>query len=212
MSGLGNPILGGVRTTGNLQGQQPTRRNSLFGANVRFDGELLCDFMLGFARRRAIAAMPYVAKQPNRRQVVVVGSGWAGATLSTALDERKYKVTVVSPEETTPYTPLLASAACGLYDFRYGTTSSPRSPPPLKQHESLLTKPAASWRPRFVTRQWTCDTSKHVLKTWTSHPRDANVLLPLMNCPTHRQSISNCLTTTLFWHRAAQTIPLARLE
>lgn len=52
---------------------------------------------------------------------MIVGSGWAGATISTALDERKYKITVVSPEETTPYTPLLASAACGLYDFRYAT-------------------------------------------------------------------------------------------
>lgn len=61
--------------------------------------------------------MPYVAKQANRKRVVIVGSGWAGATISTALDERKYKITVVSPEETTPYTPLLASAACGLYDF-----------------------------------------------------------------------------------------------
>lgn len=62
--------------------------------------------------------MPYVAKQASRKRVVIVGSGWAGATLSTALDERKYKITVISPEETTPYTPLLASAACGLYDFR----------------------------------------------------------------------------------------------
>ncbi|KAJ0110275.1 hypothetical protein J7T55_000708 [Diaporthe amygdali] len=61
--------------------------------------------------------MPYVAKQANRKRVIIVGSGWAGATLSTALDERKFKVTVISPEETTPYTPLLASAACGLYDF-----------------------------------------------------------------------------------------------
>jgi NADH:ubiquinone reductase (non-electrogenic) len=65
--------------------------------------------------------MPFVAKQANRRRVVIVGSGWAGATISTALDEQKYKITVVSPEETTPYTPLLASAACGLYDFRYAT-------------------------------------------------------------------------------------------
>ncbi|KAI7773046.1 hypothetical protein LA080_012104 [Diaporthe eres] len=61
--------------------------------------------------------MPFVAKQADRKRVVIVGSGWAGATISTALDERKYKITVVSPEETTPYTPLLASAACGLYDF-----------------------------------------------------------------------------------------------
>lgn len=68
---------------------------------------------------KTVAIMPFVAKQSNRRRVVIVGSGWAGATMSTALDERKYKITVVSPEETTPYTPLLASAACGLYDFRY---------------------------------------------------------------------------------------------
>lgn len=67
--------------------------------------------------------MPFVAKQVNRKRVLIVGSGWAGATLSTALDERKYKITVVSPEETTPYTPLLASAACGLYDFRYASHS-----------------------------------------------------------------------------------------
>lgn len=63
--------------------------------------------------------MPYVAKQANRKTIVIVGSGWAGATLATALDERKFKITVLSPEETTPYTPLLASAACGLYDFRF---------------------------------------------------------------------------------------------
>lgn len=62
--------------------------------------------------------MPYASKQANRKVVLIVGTGWAGATLSTALDERKFKITVVSPEETTPYTPLLASAACGLYDFR----------------------------------------------------------------------------------------------
>ncbi|TAQ88978.1 hypothetical protein B7494_g2696 [Chlorociboria aeruginascens] len=52
-----------------------------------------------------------------RKEVVIIGSGWAGATLSTALDETKYSITVISPETTTPYTPLLASAACGFYDF-----------------------------------------------------------------------------------------------
>lgn len=49
--------------------------------------------------------------------VLIIGSGWAGATLSGSLDESKYSITVISPETTTPYTPLLASAACGLYDF-----------------------------------------------------------------------------------------------
>lgn len=59
-----------------------------------------------------------VAKHANRQVVLIVGTGWAGATLAESLDETKFKITVVSPEETTPYTPLLASAACGLYDFR----------------------------------------------------------------------------------------------
>lgn len=74
--------------------------------------------MFALTRKQTAAIMPYVAKQANRKAIVVVGSGWAGITLSSALDERKYKITIVSPEETTPYTPLLASAACGLYDFR----------------------------------------------------------------------------------------------
>jgi hypothetical protein len=57
------------------------------------------------------------AKWPPRREIIIIGSGWAGSTLATALDETKYSITVVSPETTTPYTPLLASAACGLYEF-----------------------------------------------------------------------------------------------
>ena len=52
-----------------------------------------------------------------KQNVIIVGSGWAGSTLSTSLDESKYSITIISPETTTPYTPLLASAACGLYDF-----------------------------------------------------------------------------------------------
>ncbi|KAL5330932.1 hypothetical protein ACEPPN_000458 [Leptodophora sp. 'Broadleaf-Isolate-01'] len=52
-----------------------------------------------------------------KQEIIIVGSGWAGSTLSTSLDESKYSITVLSPETTTPYTPLLASAACGLYDF-----------------------------------------------------------------------------------------------
>jgi NADH:ubiquinone reductase (non-electrogenic) len=52
-----------------------------------------------------------------KKSIVIIGSGWAGSTLATSLDESKYSITVISPETTTPYTPLLASAACGLYDF-----------------------------------------------------------------------------------------------
>jgi len=52
-----------------------------------------------------------------KHSLLIIGSGWAGSTLATSLDENKYSITVISPETTTPYTPLLASAACGLYDF-----------------------------------------------------------------------------------------------
>ncbi len=54
---------------------------------------------------------------PLLEEVIIIGSGWAGSTLATSLDETKYSITVISPETTTPYTPLLASAACRLYDF-----------------------------------------------------------------------------------------------
>lgn len=53
-----------------------------------------------------------------RQKLLIVGSGWAGSTLSQQLStSSKYDITVISPSPTTPYTPLLASAACGLYDF-----------------------------------------------------------------------------------------------
>lgn len=52
-----------------------------------------------------------------KQHIVIIGSGWAGSTLSKALDESKHSITIISPETTTPYTPLLASAACGIYDY-----------------------------------------------------------------------------------------------
>ncbi|KAK4692042.1 NADH:quinone reductase (non-electrogenic), partial [Lecanoromycetidae sp. Uapishka_2] len=51
------------------------------------------------------------------KTVVIVGTGWAGLTLARKLDEKKFKIVIISPESTSPYTPLLASAACGLFDF-----------------------------------------------------------------------------------------------
>jgi NADH:ubiquinone reductase (non-electrogenic) len=50
--------------------------------------------------------------------IVVIGSGWAGFTLSQNLSLYKYNIIVISPERCLQYTPLLASAACGLFDFR----------------------------------------------------------------------------------------------
>jgi NADH:ubiquinone reductase (non-electrogenic) len=54
----------------------------------------------------------------SKPTVVVIGSGWAGFTLSQKLSLSKYNVLIISPERCLQYTPLLASAACGLFDFR----------------------------------------------------------------------------------------------
>ncbi|KAF9876560.1 pyridine nucleotide-disulfide [Colletotrichum karsti] len=50
--------------------------------------------------------------------LAVIGSGWGGFTLSQKLSLAKYNVKIISPIRTIQYTPLLASAACGLFNFR----------------------------------------------------------------------------------------------
>ena len=51
------------------------------------------------------------------KTIVIVGTGWAGLTLARKLDGKKFNVTIISQEATSPYTPLPASAACGLFDL-----------------------------------------------------------------------------------------------
>lgn len=57
--------------------------------------------------------------------IAIVGSGWAGFTLAHALSLTKYNVVVISPIRTVQYTPLLASAAAGMFDFRYAVIFPP---------------------------------------------------------------------------------------
>ncbi|KAI9658949.1 MAG: hypothetical protein M1821_001909 [Bathelium mastoideum] len=52
------------------------------------------------------------------RTLAVIGSGWAGYTLSQKVSPSLYNIVVISPIRTIQYTPLLASAACGLFNFR----------------------------------------------------------------------------------------------
>lgn len=52
---------------------------------------------------------------PLKPTIAIIGSGWGGYNLAHALDTTKYKVVVISPEATSDITPLLASAACGLF-------------------------------------------------------------------------------------------------
>ena len=50
-------------------------------------------------------------------RIIIIGSGWAGFYLAEYLSTTAYAVTIVSPRRTSAYTPLLASAACGLFNF-----------------------------------------------------------------------------------------------
>ena len=59
----------------------------------------------------------------NRPRLVVIGSGWVGLYVAQYIDTKKYSVLIISPKQTSAYTPLLASAACGLFAFRYAEES-----------------------------------------------------------------------------------------
>lgn len=52
----------------------------------------------------------------SKPTIAVIGIGWGGYNLAHSLNTRKYNVVVVSPEATSSITPLLASAACGLFN------------------------------------------------------------------------------------------------
>lgn len=56
--------------------------------------------------------------RPDRQRVIVLGSGWAGYSLSRDLDPRKYQIVVVSPRSYFVFTPLLASTSVGTLEFR----------------------------------------------------------------------------------------------
>ena len=53
----------------------------------------------------------------TKPRLVIIGSGWAGFYLAEHLSLTHYSVTVISPRRTSAYTPLLASAAVGLFNF-----------------------------------------------------------------------------------------------
>lgn len=50
-------------------------------------------------------------------RLVIIGSGWAGFYMAENINLEAYDVTLISPRRTSAYTPLLASAAVGLFNF-----------------------------------------------------------------------------------------------
>lgn len=50
-------------------------------------------------------------------RLAIIGTGWAGFYIAEYIDTKLYNVSIISPRRTSAYTPLLASAACGLFNF-----------------------------------------------------------------------------------------------
>jgi len=61
--------------------------------------------------------MTTIQTQISKPHLVIIGSGWAGFYLAENINLSSYKVTLISPRRTSAYTPLLASAAVGLFNF-----------------------------------------------------------------------------------------------
>lgn len=53
----------------------------------------------------------------SKPRLVIIGSGWAGFYVAENINLAAYSVTMISPRRTSAYTPLLASAAVGLFNF-----------------------------------------------------------------------------------------------
>lgn len=66
-------------------------------------------------QRDTLGSSSEMASKPT---IAIIGSGWGGFTLAHALSISKYNVAVISPSRTIQYTPLLASAAAGMFNFR----------------------------------------------------------------------------------------------
>lgn len=86
--------------------------------------------------------------------IVIVSIGRAGITLARKLEVKKFNVTVISPEAISPYTPLLASAAYGLFDFSLAEEPVRRKSQPLRYVEASVdnvdsTKKVCSCSPGF---------------------------------------------------------------
>ncbi|XP_050248180.1 external alternative NAD(P)H-ubiquinone oxidoreductase B1, mitochondrial-like [Quercus robur] len=57
-------------------------------------------------------------KEPKKKRVVVLGTGWAGTSLLKDLDASLYDIQVVSPRNYFAFTPLLPSVTCGTVEAR----------------------------------------------------------------------------------------------
>lgn len=66
----------------------------------------------------AIIGSGYENLLSDNETALTLWYSWAGFTVAHGVDLTKYNVAVCSPIRTVQYTPLLASAAAGMFNFR----------------------------------------------------------------------------------------------
>lgn len=112
----------------------PARKPNVF-ENVR-DRTLdtIDDVSLHF--RRQFGSSP---KRIGKKQVVVLGTGWAAHSFIKVIDEEAYDVTLVSPRNFYFFTPLLAATAVGTIEFRSVVDPIRRANPFVNFYEGVAT-------------------------------------------------------------------------
>ncbi|ERS99159.1 NADH dehydrogenase [Sporothrix schenckii 1099-18] len=61
---------------------------------------------------------PQVARDPSKKTLVILGTGWGSVSLLKKLDTENYNVVVISPRNYFLFTPLLPSCTTGLIEHR----------------------------------------------------------------------------------------------
>ncbi|PQE31906.1 hypothetical protein CJF32_00008824 [Rutstroemia sp. NJR-2017a WRK4] len=80
----------------------------------------------------------------SKPTIVIVGTGWAGWTLTQDLSpsthhSSPYNLVVISPSRTMALTPLLASAACSIFDFRLAEEPVRRRSKTFEKYQAIVT-------------------------------------------------------------------------
>jgi NADH:ubiquinone reductase (non-electrogenic) len=82
--------------------------------------------------------------------IAIVGTGWAGWTLAQELHPANAHIILISPSRTMALTPLLASAACSIFDFRMAEE------PVRRRKKSFIKYQASISSIDFPSRQIRC--------------------------------------------------------
>ncbi|MES1916019.1 MAG: hypothetical protein MHM6MM_007880 [Cercozoa sp. M6MM] len=76
-------------------------------------------FATAAAKLESKQRLEYVLhRSPEKKNLVILGTGWAGFRICRSIDMNQYNVTVVSPRNHFLFTPLLPSTTTGTLEFR----------------------------------------------------------------------------------------------